>query len=288
MPFVHSFSGIYPPARFDGLPWTIVRTEESSDNVTFTQINSQAITQDPTPATADPINVTVTTATIAAGYFRFRFEDAAARLSPYTGSVYSPAVASGDPYFTVAEARTASYLGGALSSATTYPDTVIEAMRTAVQDALENACGVAFTPRTVTEVFDGSGTTSLLLKWPRVTAVSAASVGGTALTASELTALKTYADGRVYNSNRWATGYGNVSITYTHGYATVPGRVKRAALLLTRRFLIDSPVSDRATSMTGQDGTTQFLVTAGVRNAIFDVPEANAIFLEYGMRAGVG
>lgn len=192
-------------------------------------------------------------------------------------------------YFTVAEARAATYLGGALANTTTFPDALIDAMRAAVEEALERACGVAFYPRTVlNERVDGNGTTQILLSWPLVSSVTAASVSGTPLTAAELAALVVYQDGRVYHPGSWVSGRGNVLVSYTHGYATVPGRVKRAALLLTRRFLIDSPVSDRATSMTGQDGTTQFLVTAGVRNAIFDVPEANAIFLEYGMRAGVG
>lgn len=192
-------------------------------------------------------------------------------------------------YFTVAEARAANYLGGALSNTTTFTDAIIEAMRTAVEQALEQACGVAFEPRTVTsERYDGDGGTDLLLIWPLVTAVSAASIGGTALTAAELAALITYTDGRLYHSSGWTAGRGNVLVSYTHGYATVPGRVKRAALILTSRFLQDSPVNDRATTLVNPDGSTQWLVTAGVRDAIFDIPEANAVVSEYSRRVPVG
>lgn len=192
-------------------------------------------------------------------------------------------------YFTVAEARTATYLGGALSNATTYPDAMISAMRVAVEDALERACGVAFEPRTVmNERHDGTGQSDLLLKWPRPTTVTAASIGGTALTAAELADVVPYDDGRLYRSSGWAPGRGNVLVSYTHGYPIVPGRVKRAALLVTRRFLVDSPVNDRATNLVTQDGATQWLVTAGVREAIFDIPEANAVISEYDMRSRVG
>lgn len=182
-------------------------------------------------------------------------------------------------YFTTAEARKVK----PLDNTTTYPDADIDAMRITVEEALEHACGVAFEPRTVTERFDGTGTTDLLAR-PRPTAVSSATVDGEAIDASSLL---TYRDGRIYHSGKWTAGRGNVSITYTHGYATVPGRVKRAAILLTKRFLVDSPLSDRTTQITNEDGT-EVLITAGVRGAVTDVPEVNAVIAQYKVGAAVG
>lgn len=189
-------------------------------------------------------------------------------------------------YFTVAEARAQE---SALLDATKYPDATITTMRLAVEEALERACGVAFVPRTATdERHDGPGTgIDLLLEWPRPSAVTAASVDGTALDAAGIAELIAYSDGRVYRPAGWGSTRGGVLITYTHGYAVIPGRVKRAAIQLTKRFLVATPVSDRATSII-QDGSTQFFVTAGVRGAITDVPEANAIIAQYGVNASVG
>lgn len=104
--FTHSFAGVTPSARFDGLPWTAVLVEEASVPAgPFTQIASVAIPADSTPAVPDPVNITVTTATLAAGYFRFRFTDAASNLSPYTAVIASPddAVTMGFSMPTVAQ-----------------------------------------------------------------------------------------------------------------------------------------------------------------------------------------
>lgn len=193
---------------------------------------------------------------------------------------------NGDAYFTVAEAREQE---PALASSATYSDDDINAMRVAVEQALEHACKVAFVPRTATnERRDGTGGYELLLKNARPTLVTAASIGGAALSADQLALIVCYESGIVYYPNGWVRGRGNVLVTYTHGYESVPGRVKRAAIKLTKRFLVDTPVSDRATSMTNPEGATQFLVTAGVRGAITDVPEVNAIIDQYGVGGMVG
>lgn len=198
---------------------------------------------------------------------------------------FHPPDATPDPkYFTVAEARKVK----PLDNATLYPDADIEAMRVAVEDALEQACGIAFVTRDGQWTADGNGQTDLLLPFPRPSVVTACTVNGVALDAGELSSLVLYRDGRVYRAGRWPAGRGNVDITVQHGWLAVPGRVKRAAILGTKRFLVDSPISDRATSLTNDDGTVSFFVTAGVRDAIFDVPELNAVVEQFGVNAGAG
>lgn len=198
------------------------------------------------------------------------------------GSVTTYVEVVGGFLFSISQAR----LLKPLDNTSTYTAAGIADARTLAEMALEDACGIAFVPRYGRGRFDGSGTVNLLLP-PRTTAVTAATVTGTALTAGELADLEFYDSGVLYNPLSWETGRRNVTVTYTHGYAVPPPRVGRACLLLAKRFLVDSPIHDRATSVTTDDGTTSFFVTAGVRDAIFDVPEANAVAEEYGVRFGV-
>lgn len=180
------------------------------------------------------------------------------------------------PYFTIGEARRLS----PLQDAETYPDAAIDAARVMAESALEDACSVAFVPREFTVQVDGRGRCDLLLPIVRPLTISAATIDGTAVVVGDV---ELYDDGRVYLERGWGAGRRNITLTGTHGYPSPPPRVARAAMLLAKRFLVDSPVSDRATSMTTEDGTTQFLVTAGVRQAVFDVPECNAVVELYGM-----
>lgn len=186
--------------------------------------------------------------------------------------------------FTLATARTIE----PLDDPSTYSTAELITARTLAETALEEACGVAFVPRYARERLDGNGDVDLLLK-PRPLTIASASVDGTALTAGELADLELYDDGRLYNPLSWTAGRRNVEVKYTHGYAWVPPRVGRACLLLTKRFLVDTPISDRATSVSSPEtGMVQYLVTAGVRDAVFDIPECNAVVSQYGMSYGVG
>ncbi len=89
--FTHSFTQVTPFARYDNVPWTLVRVEEAATaDGEFTEIAAIAITPDTTPATPNPIDVTITTATLPAGWFRFRWDDGGA-TSPATEAIRSPA-----------------------------------------------------------------------------------------------------------------------------------------------------------------------------------------------------
>jgi hypothetical protein len=171
----------------------------------------------------------------------------------------------------------------ALSDTVKYPAVDLAAARTMAESALEDVCGVAFVPRYARVTLDG-GADDVLLR-PRPRSVTAVSVGGVAI--ADLTTLGLYRDGRLYNPAGWTAGRLNVVVKYVHGHAYPPPRVGRAALLLAKRYLVDTPVSDRATSLINPDGTTQWMVTAGVRGALFDIPECNAVVDHYGLSFGV-
>lgn len=185
-----------------------------------------------------------------------------------------------DPvYFSVAEAREIP----GLSSLTLYPDEAIELARDIVEDALERACGVAFVLRDATMTTDGNGTCDLLVL-PRPREVTACTVCETTLTPTELGDLVLYRDGRIYRECGWPAGRGNVEIAFNHGYEVIPPLVKRAALELAKRFLIDTPVDPRASSVTGEDGTTQILKPDGT----FGHPLADMVVNTYGVAYGIG
>lgn len=187
----------------------------------------------------------------------------------------------GDVLFTIAEARALK----PLDSTTTYPTASIVAARTIAETALEDACHVPFVPTYFRTTVEGNWRGDVLLPIVRPLTITSVAVDGIAVTLSDVTL---YEDGRLYYAAGWPMGAGvtrrNIAVQGTYGYPYPPPRVSRAALLLAKRFLVDSPVSDRATTLTTEDGTTSLLVTAGVRQAVFDIPEANAIVDHYGMQ----
>lgn len=184
---------------------------------------------------------------------------------------------TGGAYFPIAAARRVK----PLDNTTTYPnDRIIEA-RVLAETALEEACMVAFTPRYFRATLHGGGGRTLLLPVTRPLSVTSATIDGTAVTVADV---KLDPAGVLYLEAGWGRGMHNIVVKGTYGYGVTPPRVSRAAVMLAKRYLVDSPLPDRATSLTNEDGTTQLLVTAGVRSAIFDVPEANAIVEEYGMQ----
>jgi hypothetical protein len=88
-------------------------------------------------------------------------------------------------------------------------------------------------------------------------------------------------------SQDWTSGRLNVVVKGAAGHEIPPARVGRAVALGVRAALVESGVSDRATSITGPDGTSQNLITSGIRGNLFDIPEMNAVIQTYGMRYGV-
>ncbi len=107
MSYTHSFAAVTPPARFSGA-WTLVKVYESATATgTYALIDTQTIPTDPTPAVPDPVNITVTTATLAAGWYRFAFDTAPSAPSPLSAPVQSPATSTAGAYSTPALLRDA-------------------------------------------------------------------------------------------------------------------------------------------------------------------------------------
>ena len=209
----------------------------------------------------------------------------------WTSSTYGPRTpeyveVAGGFLFTVAEFRA---LGSAYANTTNYPTARVVEMRTTVEQALEDACSVAFVPRYAYETINGPGGYSLPLKWPKVRTVRSASYTAsgttTALTAGEL-ALLTWADWGGLAGYGWTAGYGNWRVGYEHGHDRPPERIKRAALILAKRWITPGAADDRAINVTNESGTYA-LFQAGVRGHTFDVPEVQAAVDAYDLSVGV-
>lgn len=201
--------------------------------------------------------------------------------------------------FTIADARSLP----ALANPTTYPDANIRAARTLAEQALEDACGVAFVPRFQSrETLDGNYQNTLLLRKPRPTLLRSVTVTGVAMSAADLAQVVLRPTGELYRAALWPGtslyggsaiwgsqstpgGSGNILVSYEHGYPIAPARVSRACLLLAKRWLVDSPVDERTTQVTTEGGTISFLAsgTAGP----FDIPDVNQCVVEYGHVSGI-
>ena len=183
-----------------------------------------------------------------------------------------------DHYFTVEELQ-ASQTGIADKT-----EDQIEEARALAEQALEDACGVAFVPRTATETVDGSGAGVLLLKWARVREVTALTVDGAAET--DLTGVLPHVAG-VYTTNAFSYGHSNITITYEHGYDSPPLRIRRAAMRLAKHYLVDTPRDDRMVRLTDQEGGQAVYSVPGGKTP-FGIPEVDSAVQNYSEIVSVG
>lgn len=192
----------------------------------------------------------------------------------------------GDVLFTIAEARTQR----PLDNTTLYSEAAIVAMRTRVEQALEDVCGVAFVPRYYRETITGDGTQTIATRWPKIRAirsgVGAYGTYSTTLSAGDLAGIVLERSGFIYGYP-WTFGY-QWTLGYEHGHDRPPERVRRAALLLARSWMVAGPIDDRAATFNaGADGGTYGLVVPGRNGSWFGLPEVDAVANEYSLRLGV-
>ena len=96
---------------------------------------------------------------------------------------------------------------------------------------IRTACGWNISQETVTaQEFEGTGNQSIWIKTLNLTAVAAVVADGVALTSSDYRFYRYGWLRRVYAY--WPCFPKIVTVTYTHGYATVPDDVKGACLVL--------------------------------------------------------
>lgn len=240
--FTHSFRDTYPPARFDALPWTRVLVEQSADGLTaWTQISDQAIATDATPDSPNAIDITVATATLERAWFRFRFEDAAAALSPYTTATLSPSAnpltLEGlkrrlDKELTADDDKLQEYLDSAFMQAQAPPP--LGCGRLLVPDPLSDSD---------TEVTRTVPAWSRIVQIPDAREITAITVDGATLAAADYDV--TVADGMTVllwiGRTAWGTGVNGrlartVTITGRFGFTAIPSNLADAIYVLAARY----------------------------------------------------
>ncbi|MDQ3933426.1 MAG: hypothetical protein M3340_02210 [Actinomycetota bacterium] len=180
--------------------------------------------------------------------------------------------------FTLAEARTLEPLGDTAK----YPDADLIAARAIAEDVLEDACNYAFAPRYRRQELDVSTLTGRLRldRW-HVRRIRWIEADGEALTSDQLSALRIY-NGRSVDSQSFIfIPRTTIVVGYEHGLKAPPPAAARIAKRLAKRYLVKTPIDERASTMSTEDGTIS-LVTPGVRGMLFDIPEANAFVQQFG------
>jgi hypothetical protein len=159
----------------------------------------------------------------------------------------------GDHLFTLAEAT---------ARGLTNPTDDIAQTRTRVEQAIEDACGLAFVPRYDRATLSGDGTTLLRLGQPFLRRIRWASTVAqgvtTALLPTDLSVLSISPAGFVAGYT-WPAGYGTVQIGFEHGMDRPPEPVRAAALDYARFLLTqDTSIDSRAERLVTDDGTLVF------------------------------
>jgi hypothetical protein len=256
-------------------------------SATITRTFSASVTGTPTVAVTDSAGAPVTVGSVSGATDTWSYTIPATSLlevdtftEVWTATIGDVIEVAGDPVFTLAEFRA---LGTAYQSTTNYPDRAVADMRTTVEQALEDACGVAFVPRYELETLNGVYSGLLPVKWAKVRTIRTVTIDTVAGTPGDYVALR---EGMIYGTSYWTAGYGNVTVGYEHGHSTPPMRIKRAALILAKRWITPGSADDRAINVSNETGTYA-LFQAGVRGHMFDVPEVQAAVDQYSLAVGV-
>jgi hypothetical protein len=192
--------------------------------------------------------------------------------------------------FTVAEAR--AFDKAQLTNATTYPDAAVIAKEAELREWFGRIFGVDFLPTTHTDEYhSGDGSSELVLDWPLVTSVSAASTRAstswTALTAGELADIYVdpYCTDHIFREGGyWPLGRSNVKVTYVSGHVAVPTRIKRAALQLCLAELVPSNMPVDADGYDIGGTSVSFGRGDGWRDNWLRNPDGQAAYNAYSMK----
>lgn len=159
------------------------------------------------------------------------------------------------PYLTATEIRDKARSED-LRNTDLFSDADLEDLVAEFEEIAEDYCGVAFIPRTVTEVVTMTCSDVVILQ-PKITAVSALTIDGTASTAYSIDDASNAAAGLLILDSRTT---GDVSVTYTHGFATLPATVSRACVQYVRACALrdDSNVTRDVISVGFEGGSTRY------------------------------
>lgn len=159
-----------------------------------------------------------------------------------------------------------------------YPTQDLIDRRVEVEDEFERICEQAFVPRFERETLSGpyDGTRPLRLRWPRLRAVRAVTVGGVAWTPDRVAAFGSDRLGLLRYDGGWAYGVGNIVVEYEHGLDRPPSDIRRVFPLRMKSLLLSSksPLPDRAERIATTETGVVILSVAGKEQT--GIPEVDA------------
>jgi hypothetical protein len=164
-----------------------------------------------------------------------------------------------------------AYLG--IAPGTTSTDAVLTTLVTNVSAAIESYCNRAFASQDYAEQRNGTGGNRLFLAHGPVTAVASVSVDGQAIPPAVGTGIGyLFDEATVYlRGYTFCRGVQNVSVTYTAGYASVPGDVAQACIEWVAYHYAKRDRIDKASETLGTQQTISYSqadMPAGVKTAL--------------------
>ena len=161
-------------------------------------------------------------------------------------------------------------------------------IRDGITDEFEEICGVSFVPRYRFEKHSGQGGYALQLNRPRIQEVLSMTISGTSKTASNY--VPDEVAPFIHATTDWfapATRSQplNVEVAYRHGFETVPGDIRRAALVAAheraKKDITGAGVPYTASSW--NDGTGQY-VSFGANSSTmrwYGIPEVDGVLRRF-------
>jgi len=174
-----------------------------------------------------------------------------------------------------------------LQDTTAYTNDAILEARTLAEDAIEDICGVSFVPRYRHEEVSIEsygllhGSRRNIRNVLQLSTFMTSADGGKQVPLPNLSGLQIVAGYEVYMPTLWNWFSRPIMMSYEHGYRFPPPRVANAALLLARRWAIESPWDERTTGFRTRDGGEMSILTASHSDP-FDLPEVVAVADAYG------
>lgn len=173
-----------------------------------------------------------------------------------------------------------------------FPLERVEAVAANVVAIIEREVGTSFIGRTVTQTYDGNGTTGIMLRQAHVQSVTSVEVDGVAVT-DALTAPSGILRRKVSATSTygtWPCGDANVEVVLESGYSDEPpADIKEVALKATRYELLASSATSamdgRRTSLSTEMGTIQYSVAGTDRPTGY--PDVDAVIVGWRNRIGV-
>ena len=142
----------------------------------------------------------------------------------------------GDWLYTIADLR--AFHSSDLASTSTYPTVDLANVREEVTAEFEEICGVSFIPKWGQTQRPGNGTREIEIPGVKAQEVLAVAISGSSKTAADFepneTGTAVYAKQTVF-SHPTDSRPRNVTISYRHGYDSVPNDIRRAALIVSHQ-----------------------------------------------------